>query len=328
MSLTEVAQIVRSRGTTVLQRTVEVDAVIDACSTAIRPHTLQVREAGLAVQLDHLPSAVGLTRLQYGAEVTISEITPEQDEFIISLPVAGRARFDTGRRTAILQPGTMSIVSPYQGFRLDIGRDFDQVLFRLDRRRVERVAAMLVGAVEPTPVHFELFSARYESGLVGLLNSVVQLAIDTNLSRFSRLDLQLEMLIIDALLLGYPSNLSAQLTLPVGSASAERVSRAMDYMTARLAEPFPLSEAARHCGVSLRSLQQGFRREVGASPGEWLRDRRLDHAYAQLSIADAGETTVSAVVFGSGFQHLGDFAARFKKRFGVSPSSVLRTARN
>ncbi|MEU6135466.1 AraC family transcriptional regulator [Nocardioides sp. NPDC047086] len=329
MSIDEIAEVVRCHGTPLLRAADEVDEVVDACATALRPHVLRVRGRGadLSARLDHLPSAVGLCRLRYGADVTISGIAPEQDEFIVALPVAGRARFDYGRATAVLGPGAMSVVSPYRPFTLEIGRDFDQVLMRLDRRRVEIAAAALIGAREATPVHFDLTTAQISPGLVGVIDAAARLAADPHVTQRMRLVIQAETLIVDALLLGYPSNLSRRLEGVAKSPSAERVSRAMEYMLVNLAQPLSLSDVARHCGVTLRSLQLGFRREVGMSPGEWLRNQRLERAHHQLSMADEAETTVTAVSVACGFLHLGDFAARFKQRFGESPSAVLRGAR-
>ncbi|NYI77579.1 helix-turn-helix domain-containing protein [Nocardioides panzhihuensis] len=329
MSIDEIAEVVRDHGTPLLQAADDIDAVVGACATALRPHMLRVRGRGadLAARLDHLPSAVGLSRLRYGADVTISGVAPEQDEFIVVLPVAGRARFDYGRTTAALGPGAMSVVSPYRPFTLEIGRDFDQVLVRLERRQVESAAAALIGAAKATPVHFELTTAQVSPGLVGLIDAAARLAADPHVVRRTRLAVQVETLIVDALLLGYPSNLSGKLAGAAKSPSAERVSRAMDYMLANLADQPLLSDVARHCGVTLRSLQLGFRREVGMSPGEWLRNQRLERAHAQLSLASEAETTVTAVAVACGFLHLGDFAARFKQRFGESPSAVLRGSR-
>lgn len=329
MSLAELADVVRGQGNSLLQAAEEVDEVVDACTTALRPHALRVRgrDARLAARLDHLPGAVGLSRLRYGAEVTISEVAPEQDEFIIALPVAGSARFAYGRTTAPLGPGAMALVSPYERFTLHIDRDFDQLLVRLDRRRIERAAAVLVGAAEATPVHFELTATQSTPGLVGLLEAAARIAGDAQLAQSRRLAGQLELLIIDALLLGHPSDITSRLAGSTNSLSADRVSLAMDYMLAHVADQFPLSAVAQHCGVTLRSLQLGFRREVGSSPGEWLRRQRLDRAHAQLLLASERATTVTAVAVSCGFLHLGDFAARFKQRFGESPSAVLRSPR-
>lgn len=331
MSLTEIADVVRDQGTSLLHAAEEVDEVVDACTAAVRPHALRIRErdARLAARLDHLPGAVGLSRLNYGADVTISGVAPEQDEFIITLPVAGNARFVYGRTTAQLGPGAMAVVSPYERFTLDISREFDQLLVRLDRRRIERAAALLVGAAEATRVRFELTATQSIPGLVGLIEAAARIATDAQLAQSTRLAGQLEPLIIDALLLGHPSDITSRLAGSTNrnSLSASRVSLAMDYMLANAADQFPLSAVAQHCGVTLRSLQLGFRREVGISPGEWLRRQRLDRAHAQLLFAVEETTTVTAVAVSCGFLHLGDFAARFKQRFGESPSAVLRSTR-
>ncbi|MEU6264887.1 AraC family transcriptional regulator [Saccharopolyspora shandongensis] len=293
----------------------------------LRPHALRVRDRGerLSARLDHLASgSVSLNRLHYGADVTISEIAPEQGEFLLSLPVGGRARFAYGDTTAVLGPGTASVVSPYRDFRLDIDGGFDQVVLRLDRQRVERTAALLTGSAEAVPVHFDLAAGSVSTGLLGLIEAAIQLSTDPRLDNRPRLAVQLETLLTETLLLGYPNNLSKKLGGAAESPSSDRVRRAMEYMLANLPESFSLSAVARHCEVSLRSLQIGFRRELGLSPGNWLRTQRLDRAHALLAAADPASTTVTATALACGFVHLGDFAAQFKQRFGESPSTVLR----
>ena len=330
MSIDDVAEVVRGHGTSLLRASRDIESVVEACTTALRPHLLAVSDphSSLAVRLDFLPNdALGLSRLHYGADVSISAKSPEQDDFIIALPVAGRARFSYGKSAANLRPGTMAVVGPYRGFTLEIGRDFDQLLVRLDRRRVELAAAALLGTADAAPVHFGL-AGQLSPTLVGVLHAAIQISTDPMLSRPSRLAYTVEDLLTEALLLGYPSNLSQRLAGTAGPQPPHHVALAMEYMYGNLSEPFPLSVVAAYCGVSLRSLQLGFRREVGMSPGEWLRGQRLERAYSKLSFADRAETTVAAVAFACGFAHLGDFAARFKSRFGESPSVVLRTPRS
>lgn len=331
MSVALVADLVRRDGTSLLDSTDEVDAVVEACSTTLRPHRLQMkhRDGRLSARLHSLTSgAVALSRLNYGADVTISEIRPQQDEFILALPVAGHARFRYGSSTAVVSPGSMAVVGPYDGFTLEITREFDQVLVRLDRTRVESAAAFLAGSGELGPVHFDLAAGKVSPALTGLVQAALQVSADPAVERRPRLTFQLERLIIEATLLGCRNNLSAAMAGPSERISSDRVARARDFMVANLADQFSLTAVARHCGVSLRSLQHGFRRELDMSPGEWLRNQRLDLAHAQLVIAVESETTVTAVASACGFVHLGDFAARFKDRFGSSPSAVLRAPRS
>jgi AraC-like DNA-binding protein len=56
----------------------------------------------------------------------------------------------------------------------------------------------------------------------------------------------------------------------------------------------------------------------------FLRERRLDRAHVQLAEASAGSLRVTDVALRCGFQHLSEFAARYRERFGCLPSQTLR----
>ncbi|ATY11657.1 AraC family transcriptional regulator [Amycolatopsis sp. AA4] len=313
-----IAELVRMRGQRIVSAADDVDQVVGACSSALRPHTLRVRDR-LSARLDHLAAgSVSVNRLRYGAAVRISELAPEQDEFLLSLPVAGRARFAYGTASAVLRPGTASVVSPYRAFQLDFDDEFEQVVLRLDRPLVERTAALLAGRPGPVAVQFDLRADTVSPGVLALVEAAIHLSAEGARPG------HLEALLAETLLLGHPNTLSETLAADGKPPSSARVRRAMDYLRAHLAESFSMAEVARHCGVSLRSLQIGFRRETGRTLSEWLREQRLDRARALLAAADPASTTVTATAIACGFVHLGDFAAQFKRRFGESPSAVLR----
>jgi AraC-like DNA-binding protein len=104
------------------------------------------------------------------------------------------------------------------------------------------------------------------------------------------------------------------------------VQRARELIRARVAEPIRIAEIARELGISPRHLQSGFRRHVGATPHQFLRDCRLDEAHRTLSAAAPGQTTTT-IGYECGFGHLGDFAHDYRSRFGESPSDTLRRCR-
>ncbi len=314
-----IAELVRTRGRRMVSAADDVDEVVGACSTALRPHALLVRDRRLSARLDHLAAgSVSVNRLRYGAAVRISELAPEQDEFLLSLPVSGRARFAYGTTSAVLRPGAASVVNPYRSFQLDFDDAFDQVVLRLDRPLVERTAALLAGTPGTVAVQFDLRADTVSPGVLALVEAAVHLSAEGARPG------HLEALLAEALLLGHPNTLSETLAAETKAPSSARVRRAMDYLLAHLPESFSMAEVARHCGVSLRSLQIGFRRETGRTLSEWLREQRLDRAHALLAAADPAGATVTATALACGFVHLGDFAAQFKRRFGESPSAVLR----
>ncbi|CAB4786644.1 unannotated protein [freshwater metagenome] len=81
---------------------------------------------------------------------------------------------------------------------------------------------------------------------------------------------------------------------------------------------------ARAAGVSIRSLQDGFKRYVGMSPTEYLRDVRLNRVREDLLSERALSTSIADIAFSWGFTHLGRFAKTYHDRFGELPSETLR----
>lgn len=104
------------------------------------------------------------------------------------------------------------------------------------------------------------------------------------------------------------------------------VSRAIAWTRAHAEEPLRLSTLARAAGVPPRTLEEHFRRFLGATPLAWARQERMSLARQELLAGD-GRTTVSGVATRSGFSQLGRFAARYRGRFGELPSETLRRSR-
>ncbi len=79
--------------------------------------------------------------------------------------------------------------------------------------------------------------------------------------------------------------------------------------------------------VSVRTLQEAFRKHVGMPPMAYVSEVRLERVHGQLRAAAPGSTTVAEVAYQWGFAHLGRFARRYRERYGETPSQTLRTFR-
>jgi transcriptional regulator GlxA family with amidase domain len=88
--------------------------------------------------------------------------------------------------------------------------------------------------------------------------------------------------------------------------------------------PFTVADLAAVAGVSVRSLQESFRRYVGMPPMTYLRHLRLAHAHEQLRQADPALHSVTDIAHRAGFTHMGRFAADYRARYEVSPRETLR----
>jgi AraC-like DNA-binding protein len=122
-----------------------------------------------------------------------------------------------------------------------------------------------------------------------------------------------------------PSNYHDEFVRPVTDPGRRVVQDAMKYIDAHLAEPITMESIARNVHMSIRSIQQGFRDELGISPMTYVRGRRLERAHDELADALPSDgVTVTDVASRWGFNHLGSFAVEYRKRWGMTPSETLR----
>ena len=105
---------------------------------------------------------------------------------------------------------------------------------------------------------------------------------------------------------------------------AARVDRAKAMMQARHTEPLSLSALANNCGMSVFHFARIFAELEGQPPHRFLTSVRLSHARARLLEGASVTDTCFAVGFGS----LSHFVTTFRRRYGMRPSELTRTARS
>lgn len=104
----------------------------------------------------------------------------------------------------------------------------------------------------------------------------------------------------------------------LSSSDNERIRQARDLLIASMRDPPSLESLAQKSGLNVRKLNHGFRRLFGSTVFNFLQEHRLEQAYKLIS---SGEMNVSEAAYhvGYGAAH---FATIFRKRFGISPSSL------
>jgi AraC family ethanolamine operon transcriptional activator len=100
--------------------------------------------------------------------------------------------------------------------------------------------------------------------------------------------------------------------------------RIRNYMRDHADSRLCLTDVCAEFGVSKRTLQYMFAKEFDVSPMRYLRMIRLNRAHRSLLRSERNSSTVTEVVYDSGFWHLGDFTRNYKHLFGELPSETLR----
>ena len=103
--------------------------------------------------------------------------------------------------------------------------------------------------------------------------------------------------------------------------------RAIEYAEC-LNRPITVPEFAAAAGVSLRVLEMAFQETLSNTPLQYLHRRRLNFVHQELLNAEPDSTSVTKVAIRWGFSELGRFAVEYKRLFGESPSTTLKTPRH
>ena len=276
-------------------------------------------------EIHHLDfGSFALGRRRFGAETLAQSAPVSDDSFTVVLPLGGRCTAMLGAHPVDLAVGLGSMASSKLSFWSHASADFDHAFLQVGRAQIERVCATLLGRDLSQPLDFT-FSLSPASPAHGRFIQAMTMAasLADGPAKFPLLVANLEQLVMGMLLLAQPNNHTDALADPHAWVSAASVRRAMEYMEAHIDEPLTVTEIARHAGVGLRSLQAAFRSCFGTTPSMWLRDKRLDRVHETLVTAVPGSTSVTRVAMEWGFVHLGEFAAYYRRRFGVNPSDTL-----
>ena len=81
----------------------------------------------------------------------------------------------------------------------------------------------------------------------------------------------------------------------------------------------PVERFAELTGRSLAAFKRDFLKTFGAPPRHWLQDKRLNEA---KHLIESRHRKPSSIYLDLGFESLSHFSHSFKKKFGISPTSL------
>lgn len=112
-------------------------------------------------------------------------------------------------------------------------------------------------------------------------------------------------------------------TRPLGSKPAQLIQRTKELLESELPNPIRLVDIGRTVGASPVYLTELFRRVEGMSLHQYLIQRRLARAVAELPQAN----DLTALALEVGFSSHSHFSAAFRRVFGCTPSQFRQSAR-
>ncbi len=249
--------------------------------------------------------------------------------YAVHMPMNGLATGTVRGRAFEAGPVRALVTNPGEQLAMRFDYDSPQLVVRMEQEALERYLTRLVGRSLDQALEFEpefdltTDAAMRWHGAVQLLHTEVYYS-GSLVHRGLGIG-PLEEFLMSALLTIHPSSYHAHLARPSTPPGRRVVRQTMDYLEQHLSEPVTMTQLARQVSSSVRSVQVGFREELGVSPMLYLRNRRLERAREELTDAQPADgITVTEVAEHWGFHHLGNFAVLYRKRWGESPSDTLR----
>jgi len=310
-------------------RTRNLEEAIDAVSKVYCPHTVEVvgpvGEIDAMLEVAH-PTSQPLVSLSYSVPVKIDALNFSR-LFLMMHCERGAAATTQGHRSAEWNKGQTMPFSAGFDTKLWFDRAFLQRSVRLDVDKLEAQCARWLGHPLEQPLRFALrpFSDELEEiwrRTLSYLWSSEQGGLPLGAAAKSALDEYL----LTLLLHHHPHNYSDEMAADPAAPVPGIVRRAERFMADNADTPITVSDVAAHLGVSLRSLQAGFRQWRSATPNAYLRQVRLQLVREEL-LRSAKDANVTTIALQHGFMHLGRFSAQYRAAFGEGPSATLRRGR-
>lgn len=257
-----------------------------------------------------------------------SRITSAPAENVhLNITINGRAAWQKERGDSITtMGGSGAVYNPGEVADTVWSEASDHLCLMVPREALEAEIEALTGRAARSPLLLAPKLALDEPPCRLLASScdilVAELHNPRTTSGFTSIGRHLEGLVLDGLLLGHEHNYS-ELLRRGPSAGRTPITRAAELMEERPEHPWTTVGLAQEVHLSVRALQEGFRRQYDLSPMTYLRTVRMRRVNRLLESALPGSVRVQDVAVRHGFLHLGRFSAAYRGIFGEPPSATL-----
>ncbi|WP_277877216.1 AraC family transcriptional regulator [Acetobacter musti] len=267
---------------------------------------------------------VDFSRVHFPGGFSLIPQTPLQAVFFC-LPAQGVLTVRTEAESLSATPETALAVDTIAAQSLEIPAGHAHCALIISRALlVERLSVLLGRAVVSSLAFEPLMAAGSEPvpALRSLLHFLTAPDFAGELNGARLTATHIHELLIDFVLERWPNSYSEALNRPPPMVAPRHVKCAIDLIRDNPQHISSGAELAALSGVSLRSLQAGFRQFAGTSITTYQRRVRLERAREDI-LREPG-TSVQDIALRWGFTNTGRFTRYFREAYGVSPAQLAK----
>jgi len=266
---------------------------------------------------------LALSMLGYGHDI---EVCPEGlgGSLLVTTVLAGRMlqRNSTGESGGGPGSSVLAVEGDSPVFRYS--RQAEVLKLNFSQYRIDALCWELLGHQGTKPVRFcaNALEGAASQRWMDLLTYLIASLSDSESCLPDRLAGGLEDVLVLHLLNSARHNYSEELHRSPAPLVPREYRRACAYMEAHWRESIALLDVARAVGCSVRSLSRAFHCAGQTTPMRYLMELRLQRVHELLRNGTMSDTTIVQAALECGFNHLGEFHLRYRRRFGESPSQT------
>ncbi|ACK50430.1 transcriptional regulator, AraC family [Methylocella silvestris BL2] len=273
---------------------------------------------------------VDLSSLGFGSEAVVEGAAPAH-YYYIQMVLSGQLGLESQGNSVVVDCKSLAVINPSRKLSLHHSEDCRKLIVRIRSDVVERELANILGSPVRDPVNFVSTMGADGPGLRRLIRTIdyVCQEVDDPFSRCETVHVyeRIEGLLCSAILTGVPNDYSEEISRLGEHNGPSYLRRAERYVKSRLSETISIDDLVNASGASMRTLYKVFNTHHNATPMGYVKRIRLEHARRELENIDGSVRTVAEVAMAVGMEHLGNFAADYKKIYHELPSETLRRNR-
>lgn len=309
-------------------RSTDLDETIAQVGQALAPHRMEVDEsARIATRFSCLEMASAkIADIRYGTDAVIVTTAPST-HFLMHALLDGESSIEIGTRATALTRDRIVVSQPGEQIRIRFSPQSRHLTALISRASLESYMRDQLSMPVTAALEFDRGKALTGEWTASWRQVLRMAMLSSGDGAIFHGDTSapLSQLMFNLIIANCPNNYSQMLSCTV-SGVPWYVRRARTLIREKLeasAEHLAADELAREAGVSIRSLQSGFREHLGTSVGAYVRGRRLEMLDQALRHAGK-EATVTSVMLECGIVSHGRYAGYYKDRFGRPPAEALR----
>lgn len=264
--------------------------------------------------------------LQYGAEVDV-DAHLDEDHFLVHLVLNGETTMWGDGTRHVVRPDELLISSADTPLKVHMTGDCRHMAVRMPVSICTDYLSQQLHIPIQKPLEFypgQEGSRELPVVWRAMLNHIAeQQRLGPLVMNNKRMHKAYGTLMAEMLLGNYANSYSEQIALHGNSISPRHVRKAREIIHNSLEETISIAALASQVGVSVRSLQNGFRHFLGVTPLEYIRRHRLEKLHTALMEGN-GTASVTELMLECGIVNFGRYAQYYRQQYGCLPSETLR----